>query len=157
MFMKNLLTKTHITIFAALISLLALGLNVGEFIDYDAAHTIADPALVILFVSFLFFLLRDAIFYSWLRFLAWWIPLGYFIVFIFKSPVRAILRIEFFNAQLMSLVLLFMSLALIVIKTWEIQSAEQQNPVNSSLKIASYALSFIVSVAISFYIYGFFW
>ncbi len=155
--MKNFLTKTHVTVFAALISLLGLGLNILGFIDYDAAHAIADPALVILFVSFLFFLLKDAVFYSWLSFLAWWIPLGYLSTFVFKSPERAILRIDFFNAQLMSLVLLFMSLALIVIKTWELQRAEKKNPINSFLRIVLYVFSSFISVAVAFYVYGLFW
>ncbi len=107
-------------------------------------------------LSLLLLFLRDELFRSWLRFLAWWLPVGYFLSYSLGYSAGYI-SFELFNTRLMSFVILSFSPLLFAIKIWELRRIEAGNPIALWLKWASFVFAFALSIVLSGYIYGLIW
>jgi len=106
-------------------------------------------------VALLLLFLRDELFRSWLRFLSWWLPVGYILSYGVGISTGYI-SIELWNTRLTSLVILSFSLLLFIIKTWELRRQETGTPIAPWLVWTALVLAFAASLVPS-YIYGLIW
>ncbi len=153
--MKNLVTKRNITIFAIILILGAWGADKLWYVSYNSMHAVIDPVLALLAALSPLYFLRDEIFRSWLKFIAWWLPFGSLLVYVGLGlsgiPGNP------FPAQIFAFTIVAMSLFLFAIKTWELRRAEQENPLTWWVKWPVFVVVFVLSVVLSAYIYGLFW
>jgi hypothetical protein len=163
--MKNLVTKKNIII-ALGVSAVLLAVLQMQWIrtfcyDNDLSCVSLRGLLLPLAwgcfpISIAFYFLRDEIFRSWLKFIAWWLPVGTLLVFAESGGRGSILGVSLFPAQLFALTIVIESLLLFTIKMWELRRADQGNLIAWWVKWSSHITSFVLSVALSYYIYGLF-
>jgi hypothetical protein len=113
------------------------------------------PLFVLTLPILVLFFLRDELFRSWLRFLAWWLPVGYILSYGIGYSTGYI-SIELWNTRLTSFVILSFSLLLFVIKTWELRRQEAGTPIAPWLVWTTLVLAFAASL-VPGYIYGLIW
>lgn len=107
-------------------------------------------------IAILILFLRDELFRSWLRFLAWWLPLGYLLSYGLGYST-GYMSFDLWNTRLTSFVILSFSTLLFMVKTWELRRQEAGTPMAQWLIWVSLTLAFIFSVVLSGYIYGLIW
>jgi hypothetical protein len=153
--MKNWFTKKNLAIFALTLSLIGWGANKLGYIKYSPAHAIIDPALAVLAILLLLYFLREEIFRSWLKFVAWWIPVGSLLVFtgLGSSGIPG----NLFPAQFFAFTIISMSGCLFALKSWELHRIDKGNPPARWVKWPSFLVAFVLSVVLSFYLYGLIW
>ena len=151
--MKNLVTKRNIAIFALTAVLVGWGVNKFGYINYSTAHAIIDPALALLAILFSLYFLRDEIFRSWLKFIAWWLPLGSLLWFVDSSGSGGWVDIQMIPRLLTTSTLVLMSFFLILIRNWELDRADGGVTVAWWIKWTMLIVAFTSSF-LSVYVYG---
>ena len=162
--MKNLVTKKNITLFALASFILSVAIRYFVANDYcdpywDACLRFVDilmPFYVVSIPMFVLFFLRDEIFRSWLKFIAWWLPLGSLLSIIASGNSSGFIG-NLFPTQFFTFTIVVMSIFLFVIKTWELRRADRGNPLAWWVEWTSLVAAFVLSVILSYYIYGLFW
>jgi len=162
--MQKWVTKNNVVVFLGLCSLALIFLEPQSMRDYCYNNNLPcvfmrNFLLPLAWGSFpvalLLLFLRDELFRSWLRFLAWWLPVGYILSYGFGYSTGYI-SIELWNTRLTSFVILSFSLLLFIIKTWELRRQEAGTPIAPWLVWTILVLAFAASL-VPGYIYGLIW
>lgn len=113
-------------------------------------YILAVPLIVLYF-------LRDEIFRSWVRFILVWAPL---------SVILTVLSHPYDNfpfpasdgiSKILGFIAVTMSLSIFTLKSWELRRKDQGNPLACWVKWPSLLVAFVLSVVLSFYLYGLIW
>lgn len=164
LFMKKLLTKKNIVIVFGISALLLAILHPQwvRTLCYDNDLPCVSIWMFLLpFVwgclpaSVIVYFLRDEIFYSWLKFIAWWLPLGSLMAFITSDDSGIIGNL--FSSQFFAFTIISMSGCVFALKSWELHRTDLGNPLAWWIKWPSLVIAFILSIILSAYIYGLFW
>ncbi len=150
--MKNWLTKKNIVICALTLILVGWGANELRYIKYSPAHIIIDPLSALLVSLVPLYFLRDEIFRSWLKFIAWWLPLGSVLSIVALNSSGGFIG-NLFPAQFFAFSIIFMSLFLFAIKTLELHRTDGGMPMQWWVKWPTLILAFAMSLVLSRYAY----
>lgn len=164
--MKNWLTKKNIAIIFGVSALLLAILQMQwvRTLCYDNDLSCVSIRMFLLPLAWGCFpasvvscFLRDEIFRSWLKFIAWWLPIGSILSFIDSQSSGGWINISLFPTQFFAFTILAMSGFLFGLKSWELHREDQGNPLAWWVKWSSLVVAFIISVVLSAYTYGLFW
>ncbi len=163
--MKNLVTKKNIPIIFGVCAVLLAVLNfqwIRTFCYDNDLSCVSFRALLLplvlggLPISIVSYFLRDEIFQSWIKFIAWWVPVGSLLSIVALNSSGGFIG-NFFPSQVFAFTIIAMSASLFAIKTWELRRASQGNPIKWWIKLPSFVATFTLSLALSYYAYGLFW
>lgn len=163
--MKNWMTKKNITIFFAICASLFAALQpqwVRTLCYENNLSCVSFRMFLLPFVwgcfpiSIALYFLRDEIFRSWIKFIAWWLPLGSLLLVIGLNTSNGFVG-PLFPAQFFAFTIISMSGFLFILKSLELRRADQGNPLAWWIKWPSFVAAFALSVIFSAYSYGLIW
>lgn len=119
--MKNWLIKKNVIFVLLGIGVVGIGVDYYNVLDYTIADPISNFASSLLVISVFLCFVTDQVFFSWLTFAKWWIPLTILLIVISPTNGSSAFFPAFFSKELTSMwmggLFVLISLLLIIIKS----------------------------------------
>lgn len=148
-----LAVASAVALFALLLSMFGFFWESDLFSADVFRISLPASAAILISAALLVFLPGRRMFFSWMKFAFVWALFSWWFIWINRSG-GMFSPGPYGSAKLTSMVLVFMSLFLFIIKSWEFKNLDNKTPVQLWLKWFLLALAFCFSVAFSVFAYG---